>query len=83
MKKAHDDLMASLKEEHRDEIAELDSKHTSAIDGKLITSLDKTLSISSRDLFRKGEHSRKRMIETCTKYSLVQEAHARPLSGKP
>lgn len=36
MKKAHGDLMASLKEEHRDEIAELDSKHTSAIDGKLI-----------------------------------------------
>ena len=36
MKKAHDDLMASLKEEHRDEIAELDSKHSSAIDGKLM-----------------------------------------------
>ena len=36
MRKAHDNLMASLKEEHRDEIAELDSKHTSAIDGKLI-----------------------------------------------
>lgn len=28
--------MASLKEEHRDEIAELDSKHSSAVDGKLI-----------------------------------------------
>ena len=36
MKKAHDNLTASLKEEHRDEIAELDSKHTGAIDGKLI-----------------------------------------------
>ena len=36
MKKAHDDLMSSLKEEHRDEIAELDSKHSSAIDGKLM-----------------------------------------------
>lgn len=35
MKKAHGDLVASLKEEHRDEIAELDSKHSSAIDGKL------------------------------------------------
>ena len=36
MKKAHDDLMASVKEEHRDEIAELDSKNSIAIDGKLM-----------------------------------------------
>jgi len=36
MKKGHNDLIASLKEEHRDEIADLDSKHSSAVDGKLI-----------------------------------------------
>lgn len=35
MKKGHDDFVASLKEEHRDEIAELDSKHSCAIDGKV------------------------------------------------
>ena len=34
MKKVHDELMASLKDEHQDEIAELDSKHSSAVDGK-------------------------------------------------
>ena len=34
LKKSHEELMASLKEEHRDELVELESKHSSAIDGK-------------------------------------------------
>ncbi len=47
---------------------------------KYVSIIDKTLSISSRDLFKKGEHPRKRMIETCAKYSLLQVARARHLS---
>ena len=34
LKKSHEEVIASVKEAHRDEIVELESKHSSATDGE-------------------------------------------------
>lgn len=39
LKKSHEEVIASVKEAHGDEIVELESKHSSATDGKCVLSL--------------------------------------------